>query len=478
MEVGYFCSLIITNVSLLKKLLLLLLIITIFSCKTKENEDSVKTTYISGQIVNPTLDYIIFTRGNETLDTVKLDSKNFFYYKTDKITKGLYSLRHNESQVFYIEPGDSLLLHLNTVDFDESLAYSGKGGQKNNLLMDLFLKNESENKNLPKWYSLSPSDYVHKIDSLKALKMSEYKEFINTNEVAEDFKDIVLANIKYDYYSKKEMYAAANKRKIADIDPKFFDYRNKLDFQRDDLKFYYPYYRFLNRYFDNMVCSEYANNSRVDKHSFEYNYRKIKLIDSVVKSDSLKNSLLYNNAWWYLLNAKNAEEERKFYETFSKMNTNEKQVAEVGKLMQVSLKLTAGNTIPDISVLNTNNVAKELKSVINGPTVIYFWSAKFASQSKILHSRAAELKSKYPEYNFIAINIDTHFKKWRDLVSKRNYNPKEEFQLENISEAQNNLILKPMNKALILDKNALILEGKTNMFNMNFEELLLGYLNR
>lgn len=472
---GIHLSINLMKAPLFKKLLLLLLLVTLFACKNNE-EDAVKTTYISGQIVNPTWDYIIFSRGGDILDTVNLDSKNFFYYKTDKITPGLYSLRHNETQVFFIEPGDSLLLHLNTVDFDESLAYSGSGGEQNNLLMDLFLKNEIENKRLPKWYSLSPGDFENKIDSLKAIKVSDYQEFIKKNDVAEDFKKVALANISYDYYSKKEMYAAANMRNK--IDSKFFDYRKKLDFQRDELKFYYPYYRFMNRYFDNIVCSEYDRKTVVDRHSFKYNYRKIQLIDSIVKSDSLKNSLLYNNAWWYLLNAKDSEEERKFYDTFSNINTDKKQVAEVGKLMEVSIKLTAGNTLPDVSVLNTDNVVKDLKSIINTPTVIYFWSAKFTSQSKTLHNRAVELKSKYPEYNFIAINVDTHFKKWREIVKKRKYNINEEFQLENINDAKKNLILKPMNKAIILDKNALILEGKSNMFNMNFEELLLGYLNQ
>lgn len=475
---GYICLVNLMSAPLFKKLLFLLLFVTLFSCKNKEDEDALKTTYISGQIVNPTCDYIIFSRGSQTLDTVNLDSKNFFHYKSEKITPGLYSLRHNETQVFYIEPGDSLLLHVNTIDFDESLAYSGRGGEKNNLLMNLFLKNEVENKNLTQWYTLSSGDYTSKIDSLKALKISDYKEFIKENEVAEDFKKVALANINYDYYSKKELYAAANMRSTTKIDAKFFDYRKKIDFERDELKFYYPYYRFMDRYFDNMVSSEYDNKTVVDRSSFKYNYRKIQLIDSLVKSDSLKNKLLYNNAWWYLLNAKDAGEERKFYETFSKINSNKKQVAELGKLMEVTVKLTSGNTIPNIAVVNSDNVVNDLKSIIKAPTVIYFWSAKFTAQSKTLHNRAAELKSKYPEYSFIAINIDTHFKKWREIVMKRNYNTKEEFQLENITEAQKSLILKPMNKAIILDKNAVILEGKTNMFNMNFEELLLGYLNR
>ncbi|WP_157417814.1 TlpA family protein disulfide reductase [Aequorivita capsosiphonis] len=460
-----------------KKLLLLLLFTTLFSCKSNEEND-VSTTYISGQIINPTCDYIIFSRGYELRDTVNLDSNNFFHYKTDKITAGLYALRHNETQVFYIEPGDSLLLHLNTIDFDESLAYSGKGAEQNNLLMDLFLKNQTENQNLPRWYTLSSSDFESKIDSLRALKVSEYEDFIKNNEVAEDFKKVALASINYDYYSKKEMYAAANMRIVNKIDPSFFAYRNEVNFQWDELKFYYPYYRFMNRYFDNMVFSEYDHKTVVDRNSFKYNYRRIQLIDSTVKSAEIKNNLLYTNAWWYMQNAKDADQEKRFYKIFSKINSDERQVEELGKLLDISIKLTAGKTMPNIALVNTDNVVKDLKSIIKAPTVIYFWTAKFSAQSKNLHNRAAELKSKYPEYNFIGINVDTHFKNWREIVKKRGYNPDEEFQLENITEAEKNLMLKSMNKTIILDENGVILDGKTNLFHINFEELLLGFLNR
>ncbi len=90
----------------------------------------------------------------------------------------------------------------------------------------------------------------------------------------------------------------------------------------------------------------------------------------------------------------------------------------------------------------------------------------------------AELKSKYPEYQFFGINTDTHFKKWRETVNKAGYNSNTEFQLENRADAEKELILNSMNTVFIVDKNTVILEGKTNMFNTNFEELLLGYLNK
>jgi hypothetical protein len=464
-------------VRLFKKILLLLLITTLFSCKNK-NENTVRTTYIGGQIVNPTVNYIIFSKGNEILDTVKLDGNNFFHYKTEKIKTGLYFLKHGESQVFFIEPGDSLLIHLNTIDFDESLAYSGRGGAQNNLLMELYLMNETENQNLQKWYALSSTDFDQKIDSLKAIKLNKYEECIKENEVDEGFKKVALANINYDYYSKKEMYGAANRKYPEKFSKDFFDYRKKIDFKQNELKFYYPYYRFMNRYFENMVCSEYANKKPIDRNSFEYNHRKIELIDSIVTSDSLKNSLLRYNAMWYLLNAKDAEEEAKFFETYSKMNTDEKNLLEVRKVFDASVKLTKGNTIPNVAVVSTDNVVKDLQSIIKAPTVVYFWTSQSATLYKNIHNRAAELKSKYPEYDFLAINTDTHYKKWRETVKKSNYNPVTEFQLENLADAEKKLVLNAMNKVLIVDKNGIILEGKTNMFNTNFEELLLGFLNR
>lgn len=460
-----------------RKILLLLLLSVLLSCKNQE--DSAKTiTWIGGQIVNPTMDYIIFSKGNKVLDTVELDSNNFFLYKTDKIKPGLYSLRHSESQIFYIEPGDSLLLHVNTMDFDESLAYSGRGAAQNNLLMYLYLENEAENKNLPNWYGLPAAEFTCKIDSLKNLKLKEYKDFIAKNTVSEDFKKIAQANINYDYFIKKEIYAAANRNNPDKFADGFFDYRKNIDLGREELNFYYPYYRFTNRYIENLVFSEYKDPTAVDRNSFDFKYRQIQLIDSIVTSDTLKNSLLRYNALWFLLNSKNAEEEKRFFEVFSKMNTDKKHLAEVSEMLATTLKLTPGNTVPNVALVNTDNVVKDLLSIIKAPTVIYFWSGQSRSHYKNIHNRAAELKSKYPEYDFLGINTDRHFKKWRQTVLKSGYNPQSEFQIENLSDAEKKLLVKYKNSAIVLDNNGIILEGKTNLFNANLEGLLLGFLNR
>ena len=234
----------------------------------------------------------------------------------------------------------------------------------------------------------------------------------------------------------------------------------------------------MNRYFENLVYAEYQGKSSIDRNSYNFNFRKIALIDSMVTSDTLKNSLLHYNATWYLLNAKNADEERRFFEQFSKMNTDQKQVAEISKIFNTTVKLTAGNTIPNVALVSTDNVVKDLLSIIKAPTVIYFWSGNPQSLYKNIHNRAVELKSKYPEYDFVGINTDKHFKKWRQTISKAGYDPELQYQIENLNDAEKRLLVSYINSALIIDEKGVILEGKTNLFNANFEQLLLGFLNK
>lgn len=462
---------------LVKKILpLLLVLFIILSCDNKK-ETLDNSTWISGQIVNPKLDYIIFGEGSLIMDTVKLDSNNFFIYRTDKIKEGLYSLRHNETQVFYIEPGDSLLLHLNTLEFDESLAYSGKGAARNNFLMDLYLRNERENTLLPKWYSLSAADYTRKIDSIKAEKEKIYQDFLSKNEVSDGFREVAEASIKYDNFSKKELYAMANRSKADVLEETYFNYRKDIDFNNEKLRFYYPYYRFLNRYFNSLTISKFPPGT--DRNSYDFSIDKLKSIDSMVSNDSIRNSLMRITAFHYLSTAKDSEEESKFYTLFEKLNNNPNHIDQINQLTEATKKIARGNKISNIQLLTMDNNVKDLHSIITGPSVLYFWTALSPSQAKMVHSRAAELKSKYPEYSFIGINTDSHFKKWRNTVKNMGFKPDKEFQLENLNDAKRSLVLSPrVSKSIILDKNGMILDGNTNMFNSNFEQLLLGFLNQ
>ncbi len=464
-----------------KTVLFIFIALSIISCNNKE-ESINGATWLSGEIVNPKSDYIYITQNNKVLDTVKLNKNNFFSYQFKNPKEGIYFFNHKEYQAVYVEPGDSILLRVNTIEFDESLSFSGKGGDKNNLLMDFFLLNEKEAPLLARYNQLPPAKFETKLDSLKNEWESIYDTFLAKNESSKTFKKVAQSTIDYIYNMRKELYTSAHANNPS-VDESsfpigFYTYRENIDFGNELLRTTYPYYRFLNFYLDNLAHKQKQGEARFDRFSFAHNYTKLKLIDSIITNDSLKNDLLKYNVRRYLLNAKDAENEQKIITLFDKVSTNTNHKRRMNRLAQATIQLTPNHVIPNLELVTTDNTVEYLQKVIKKPTVIYFWSMKSVQHYKSIHIKVAELKSKYPEYNYIGINTDTHFKKWLTIVDRLKYNASNEYQFENIEKAEKQLVLTSVNKALIVDKDGMILEGNTNLLSTEIEELLLGYINK
>ena len=467
------------NLTPIKQALGILLVsLLLLSCDS-DSKNNIPTSYIGGKIVNPKVDFVVLSKGNCVLDTVPLDAQNFFMYDSSTLEAGLYFFQHYEYQSFYLTPGDSLLLRVNTMDFDESLTYSGKGAEKNNLLMDFFLMNENEEQLISNWYHLSPAEYEQKIDSLQSIRQTLHDDFVLLNDHDEEFHEFAAASMNYDYFTMKEYYAAVNIRngKGNTIPEEFYNFRKNIDYDNEDLRFYYPYYNFFNPHFDNLVYQQSKQEGYYNKRSLAHNTAKLDLVSDMVTNDSLKNSLLRSMTRMYLLRAKNAESRQEVTNLFLSLNNHPTHHQEINQLSQATISLTPGKKIPNLMVICPNNEAQGLTSIINKPTVFYFWSSRSMKHYKDIHTKAAELRGKYPEYDFIGINTDTHFKKWRAVVHKAGFNKSYEYQFDNITEAQRKLVLNSVNKAFIVDNEGIIVEGNTNLFNKEIESQLLAYLN-
>lgn len=467
------------NLTTFKQVLTVLLgPLFLLACNSNDKHDNA-TSWIGGEIINPKVEFVVLSKGNCVLDTVPLDANNFFMYESNTLAEGLYFFQHYEYQSFYLAPGDSLLLRVNTMDFDESLTYSGNGASRNNLLMDLFLLNEEEEKLIPSWYHVTPKEFETKLDSLQSIRKTLRDEYEAINDYDNKFEEFVNASLQYDYFKKKEYYASVNIKngKGSKIPADFFDFRENIDYENESLRFYYPYYNFFNPHFDNLVYQNSGTEGYYDKRSLAHNTAKLELVNNMVTNDSLKNSLLRSITRRYLLHSKNADSKQEVTNLFLALNNSPAHHHEINQLSVATISLTPGKQIPNLTVVCPNNEAKKLISIISKPTVFYFWSSRSMKHNKDIHTKASELRSKYPEYDFIGINTDTHFKKWRAVVLKAGFDKSYEYQFDNITQAQRKLVLNSVNKAFIVDEEGIIVESNTNLFNKNIESQLLAYLN-
>ncbi|MGZ0016597.1 TlpA family protein disulfide reductase [Yeosuana sp. AK3] len=471
------------------KVILYIIIIglSVLACKNDHNNVG-EYAFFGGEIINPNNDFVIISKSDCVLDTVKLDSYNRFTYKIKDLQSGFYTFKHgSEIQMVLLEPNDSIMFRLNTLDFDESLVYSGNGSKKNNYLINEFLQNEIIEKQIFQLCQLEPKSFEDKINEIKKEKTEALSSFIKKNDASKLFNDIAKININYYYYSNKEIYPIINygydKQSIFKKLPKdFYSYRKDVEYNNEVYKDYLNYNSFLRSNFNNLSLEKHLNHSE-DNHfkstSVCYNLDRLKLIDSMVTNESIKNDLLYYFTMWFLTKNKHVENNDVVKTSFLVKSTNKKNNDIIKNLSASLNNLKPGEVFPDIELVNGEHSELHVNSIIKKPTAIYFWSHNFYEHFKESHYKVYELKRKYPEVEFIAVNIDhDDFKTWAKTLKRNSFPLVNEYQFKNPEASMHTLAIYPMTKVIIIDKNNIIVNSNANLFSSNFEEELLGLINK
>ncbi|RSK38253.1 TlpA family protein disulfide reductase [Mangrovimonas spongiae] len=466
--------------------------VLLVSCEKDVNQNN-DVAYLGGEIVNPKDDFVVLTKSDSKLiDTLKLDKRNRFIYKFDSLTSGLYLFKLHaadgfEHQMVLLEPNDSIMLRLNTMEFDESLVFTGHGAKKNNYLIELFLESEIDDKKVLGFSQLPPKEFEAKVDSIRESKLKKLKDFSVKNTVSKRFNDLVEANINYDYYLSKEVYPfvnySTNERRIIESLPEdFYAFRKDIDYNHSSIKDYFPYYSFLRHHFENLALTKHfkeSNDSIFNRKCLDYNLTRLDYIDSLVKSDNIKNSLLMNTAIEFISDNKNVKDYDTFLKSFNSKCSDKDQKEYLTNTINALKGLKPGNTLPNIKVFDFNGNEKRLGQLMNHkPTVIYFWRQSYLRHFQESHEKVKELEKKYPEINFVAINAyENHVPAWQEHLKLYKYDKTNEFLFENPTQGKQSLAIYPINKVILVNKKGQIINPHTNMFSIHFENQLLEALN-
>ncbi len=443
--------------------------------KTNNNE-----AFLGGQIINPNNNYITINSSVGKKDTVYLDSDNRFSYNIENLDAGLFTFTHGgERQIVLIEPKDSLLLRLNTNDFDESLVYTGRGSKKNNYLIKSFLGDEIENKTFNVNHNLEPEEFKLKIKSLKKRKLEMLDEFISKNSTSPLFEKIAEATINYNYYHYLEKYPFGhfgnNKLiHVKDLPEDFYDYRNQIDFNDINLSGVYSYNNFINWYFHNTALKKYyhdGNHHTFDRQALDYNLEKLRLIDSVVENETIKNYILKHATKVFIFNSKSAAQSKSMLASYLEKSTDEVDKVDLKNLVSSTIKLYPGNLIPNIRVVDFSDNTHNLRTIINKPTVVYCWSSNFKMHYRNSHYMMRSLKARYPEVDFIAINInDMDSNSWKKTLNLLKYPTQNEYMFKNPNEAVQTFAIAVAHKVILTDANGIIYNSNANLLSDNIDD--------
>lgn len=468
--------------------LFVILAISISSCKEDNDDTTISKAYLGGEIVNPNSNTIFIIKSGAILDTVPINKYNRFSYTLTDFEPGLYRFFDGrEYQNILIEHNDSLMLRLNTLDFDESLVFTGKGAKENNFLMEMYLLNEQEDSKILNLGQKTAEEFDSIYRTLRDKKLERLKRFKLKNNTSKLFDEIAEASIIYEYYSHKELYPLAN-YKVSELDafnnlPKdFYNYRKNIDYNNTNLKDYSPYLSFLRFHFNNLALKNHFTHSKdslYNKLDLHYNLDKLELIEEKISNESIKNALLINVLRQFINVSKNTEDYDEMLQSFKAKSTNIEDIKGATEFVSSYKILKPGNKIPTVKLLNKNDKEISIYELIKKPTIIYFWSKENKNQLISSHKRAKELNVKYPEFHIIAINVDSiSYQEQVNILNRYDVRVHNEYRFKTPKQSKETLSVKPILKVFILNKKGEIVNAKTNMFNVAFEQELLGLLNQ
>lgn len=471
------------------RILLLLTLSTLFGCKNNSNGEN-DYAYFGGEIINPNNDYVVLNRTDETSDTIYLDQNNRFLKKLTNLKSGLYDFWHGgEYQLILLEPNDSIMVRLNTIDFDESLVFTGDGARKNNYLIASFVENETDNKEFMRMmWEMEPTKFEQVLNANRNKKLTDLNEFLSQKEYSDFFKTIAKTNIDYDYYFNKELYPFGyygynNLIHFKDLPENFYGFRKDVDYNNEDLMGVISYTKFLFWHFNNLALAKYyktaTHNVVFNKKSVSYNLEKLRLMDSMITNETIKNHLLKYTTRDFIAVSDDSSEISEMLNSFLEKSSNDNDKRFMKDLMNSVNNLKPGKKLPNLKLVDYNDNEVDFNSLITKPTVIYFWSSNLPLLFRNSHYKVKTLKAKFPEVNFIAININDDDKDhWKNTINQYKFQTASEYQFIDPSESMNQLAINSVNKSILVDKNATIINSNAMIITSEFEEELANFLKR
>ena len=453
-----------------------------WSCNDSLNENA-GVAYLGGEIINPKSEIVVvFNKDNSVSDTIKLDANNRFIHKLENVSPSVYSFFHGgEYQLVILEPNDSIMLRLNTFDF-KSLVFTGNGARKNDYLIKTYLDNEERRQALPKYSQKDPEVFDSIMKSMHDKDLKALNTFIAKKDISDFAKKIIKSNIDYHYYANREIYPfiyfGNNKLvHVMDLPENFYGYRKYVDYNDVELSEVYDYNRFISSHIDNLALNDYYKkqiyHSTFDRNELNYNLAKLDLIDSLVNVDEIKNRMLKFKARYFINHSGSNDEVSAMLNHFMEKSTSEDDKIYLQNHVASIKKLRPGELLPDFKLININNEVVDILSLIDKPTLIYFWSSNNIQHYRNSHYRVKELRDKFPGMSFMSINTnDNSYSYWKEIFDKYKFTLQDEYRFENPQKTLKTLAVNYVNKGIIVDENAHIVLPNVNIFNDDFETIL------
>lgn len=435
------------------------------------------TAYFAGQVNNPRVPYILFSKGNKVIDTLKLDKNNRFFIKFDSLTPGMYSFKHDpDYQYVYFDKNDSIVVNFDSDDFDHTVVFSGRGNKKNNFMVELYMQNEKDRHNAYDLYNYDYKVFKKAIDSVYQKRIAFYEKSKKELNWSEDFDFYAKARTELNYFASKEYYPYIYTRRTGKdiksfLPADYYNYRKSIKFSDKRLTSFSPFLRYLNGMLNNMAITRNFKNGNVTEDPLVINIAKLNIADSIFKDPAVKNEILNSIAFNYLLEDQNILNNKKFLDRYMQLSTDDSNDNEIRKIAKAGSQLKEGAKLPNVNLVDINNNPVNISQYANKQTVIFFWTSCARAHLENVYQHIDKLKKDHPNVDFIGINVDKD-SEWKRVMQQQPFTAGRQLRAVDYHELKDRWVLNKIKRTIILNADGTIKNAFTDILDPKFGQEL------
>lgn len=395
----------------MKKLIIILSIITIISCKKDKSQRDSNLIILKGVVKNSKIDSVnILTYDYEKIKSLPV--KNGQFKDTLNLKHGYYIFNTTEiNEILYLHPKFDFDVLINQND---SISFSGFGAKENQYLIDKY-----------KFKRKLPSDHPLMTSQLDENKFLEFVKnhytkrinFLKTHtDLDKEFRFLEEQEIEIDRLSKYAYYEG-NTRSIKNdstfkVSSNFPNPYVQIDINDEKLIVHFEYLALLNSYFKKLADEELKRNKRLDKV-----LTVLKMVDDKVTNDNVKQELTYFITKWGL---KTSNQVDSAYSKFTSIVKNKKYLKRIEHDYLTLKQVKRGDTSPSFAFNDINEKTITLEDFKGKYVYLDIWNT-YCAPCLVEMPRFEALKEQFKGKNiaFVSICVNSKKETWQKMIKDK-----------------------------------------------------------
>ncbi|MFD2726031.1 TlpA family protein disulfide reductase [Hyunsoonleella rubra] len=399
----------------MKRILLPLILATIFACDKKEAKTAVDYALISGKIENKNGVVTVNSMDRTFSEPLNFNADGTFA-DTLNADRNSYVIFDGKNPVFiHVEPGFDLNISYDVNDYSNSIKVTGKGAEINRYVIAK-RKNERDIFGDPKQtFTLSEEDFKNKF---RGIRDSQDSLLTSMDGIPKDFIEKEKRSLQYSYlgylFNYENAYKYFTKDESFTVSEDFLSEMDDVDYgNEEDFTFSQDY--------KNLVSNHYSKKAKEksEDESIAYDIAYLKTL-SGIENETIKNGLLFSFAESSMGYSKDVEE---FYQLYMDNSTNAENNEAIEKVYKKLTGLAVGKPSPKFTDYKNFDGSTTSLEDFKGKYVYIdvwaTWCGPCVREIPSLKKVEKQFHDKNIEFVSISIDKEKDFEKWKTMVQDR-----------------------------------------------------------